>query len=87
MRLKLLALSLAFLGIELILGARVLDSYNVGSCPANDFSCDYTMTFEGVTFWIGATAARMAVVGALTLVSSGVVFSYLESCRKDRRQS
>lgn len=74
MNLKLIALGLAFLGIGLILGARVLGSHNVGSCPLNNFSCDHTMTFEGVTFWISATADRVVVAGALVLVSSGAVF-------------
>jgi hypothetical protein len=67
-----LALGLLALGVALVLGALVLISFNSGSCPAippGQPACDHTMTFGGVTFWIGATSSATFTVGAVAFAS------------------
>ena len=75
-----LALSLAMIGVGLFLGGLALDSYNTGSCPGlqspppfRQPPCDHTMTVDGITFWIGATADEILAAGAALLASSMVV--------------
>jgi len=67
-----LALGLLALGVAVVLGALILNSYNSGSCPAippGQPACDHTMTFGGVTFWIGATSSAIFMVGAVAFAS------------------
>ncbi len=81
-----LILSLALLGLGLVFGSFVLDSYNVGSCPEaagnpyfhpspvfplfGNSFCDHTMMVGGITFWIGHTAEGVLGAGTVLLISS-----------------
>lgn len=83
MRPKILALSLAVVGVGLVVVAFVLGSYNTGSCPEHPSPplfgqslCDHTMTVDGMTFWISATAEGILTVGVALLASCAVVALY-----------
>lgn len=89
MRPKILALSLAVMGVGLVLGAFILGSYNTGFCPEHPSPplfgrslCDHAMTIDGMTFWISATAEGILAAGAGVLVSSMAVALYGIQCRR-----
>ena len=71
------------MGVGLILGAFILGSYNTGFCPEHPLPplfgrslCDHSMTIDGITFWISATAEGILAAGAVVLVSSIAIGLY-----------
>jgi hypothetical protein len=77
------------MGAGLILGAFILGSYNTGFCPEHPppplfgrSLCDHTMTIDGITFWISATAEGILAAGAVLLVSSMAIGLYRTKSRR-----